>query len=182
MKGVFWALAAIAVLLIGTFVRYWMNYYSEYNELLREIRRHPHLQIVDHWRHEDVTLEDFGFAVRSPRVTAFVDIVDGSSIRRPQDPATGIKFHLPREVHQEGNTVRVIHRFIEFDGVDWQQRGLPKIHNIAELLIHFDLIVHSLLTAPPAASTHGPLPDFISLNLSVDRQRSKVPAEPLSKL
>ena len=182
MKGVFWTLATIVILLMGAFGYYWLNYYSEYNALLREIRRHPHLQIVDHWRHEDVTLEDFGIAVRSARVTAFVDIHDGSGIRRPRDRAQGIKFHLPREVHRDGNTVRVINRFIEFDGIEWQQRGLPKIRNIAELLSHFDVIVHSLLTSPPTTSTHGPLPDFISLNLSEGRQRSRSPAQPLSKL
>jgi hypothetical protein len=186
MKGVLSTLVAFVgfalVLAVGAAGYHWLTYYSGYNALLREIQRHPSLQIVDHWRHEDMTLEDFGFAVRSARATAFVDIVDGSSIRRPDDRAKGIAFHLRGETHREGNAFMAIRRFIEFDGVDWQQRGLPKVRSIAELLPHFDVIVHSLFTSPPLTSTSGPLPDFISLGTANDRQRSKSPPVPLSKL
>jgi hypothetical protein len=186
MKRLLSGLAAmvgmVVLVVVGTIGFNWLTYYSEYNELLREIRRHPGLQVVDAWRHEDVTLEDFGFAVRTERVTAFINIVDGSAIRRPSDRAKGIAFHFPREVRRDGNTVRFISRFIEFDSADWQQRGLPKVRTIAEMLPHFDVIAHSLFTNPPFTSTAGPLPDVITLGLATGPRRSKDALEPLSKL
>jgi hypothetical protein len=186
MKRLLSGLAAMfglgVILIVGTIGFNWLTYYSEYNELLREIRRHPGLQVVDYWRHEDLTLEDFGFAVRAARVTAFINIVDGSAIRRTNDRAKGLAFHLPREVHRDGNTVRFVSRFIEFDSADWQQRGLPKVRTIAEMLPHFDVIAHSLLTNPPITSTAAPLPDFITLDLATGSRRSKDAPEPLSKL
>lgn len=186
MKSVLTAAAAIiglCVLLLAGAVGYlWVSYYSEYNALLKEIQKHPTLQIVDHWRHEDMTLEDFGFGVQSARAGAFVNIVDGSNIRRPSDRAVGIAFHLRGEILREGNATRVVHRFIEFDSADWQQRGLPKIGTVAEFLAHFDAITQSLLNTPPVTSTAGPLPDFINIAPITGPQRSKSPPVPLSKL
>jgi hypothetical protein len=182
LAGLAGVLVLVVLLIVGMMGLNWLNYYSEYNELLREIRRHSGLEVVNAWRHEDFTLEDFAFAVRSARVTAFINIVDGSAIRRTNDRAKGIAFHLPREVHQEGNTMWMVSRFIEFDSADWQQRGLPTVRTIAEMLPHFDAIAHSLLTTPPLTSTAHPLPDFITLGLATATQRSKDTAVPLSKL
>lgn len=187
MKGVLSALAtlvaAAVLLLVGAIGYLWLSYYSEYNALLAEIRKHPGLQIVDHWRHEDMTLEDFGFTLRGARGEAEIRITDGSAIRGPHDRARGIAFHLPRESHREGNSVHPIHRFIEFDSADWQQRGLPAVRTIAELLPHFDAVAANLLSSPPLTSLlGGPPPDFIILAPASGRPISRLPAEPLSKL
>ena len=158
------------------------TYYSEHNALLAEIRKHPDLAVVDHWRHEDLTLEDFGFAIQSRRATAFLNISDGSDVRLPHDRAVGIALKLRGETRRAGNAVYVLRRFIRFDSAEWQHRRLPRVENIAGLLAHFDEIAHSLLTHPPQALLRdGGSDAFIDLEAVQGRRRSRTPAKNESK-
>lgn len=167
---------------IGGVVYYLATYYSQHNALLAEIQKHPRLQIVDHWRHEDMTLEDFGFAVRSERVTAFVNISDGSNVRLPHDRAIGIRLSVGDKSHRVGNTVYGVDRVILFDSAEWRERGLPKVETIAGLLAHFDSIAYSLLSDPPLTKSWEPNRDLIYLEGARGRQRSRGPAKRESKL
>ena len=181
------ALAVVAGLVVLTAISALVyqraTYYSEHNALLAEIRKHPDLTIVDHWRHEDLSLEDFGFAIRSKRATAFLNITDGSGIREPHDRAVGIALKLPREMRREGNTVYSLRRFIRFDSAEWQRRRLPQVATIADVLANFDEIAHSLLSDPPPALLRDGGSDFfIDLEVGSGRPRSRGPARTESKL
>jgi hypothetical protein len=116
MISIFVTVAGVALLvLIGGVLHNRLFYYSQYNALLREIWSHPNLRIVDHWRHEDITLEDFGFAIQSQRATAVLNISDGSPVRRPGDAAVGISLSIGDPSHQIGNTFHGVSRTIRFD-------------------------------------------------------------------
>lgn len=39
------------------------GYYGQFNRVKHVIEDMPDVRIVDHWKHRDVTLEDFGFTV-----------------------------------------------------------------------------------------------------------------------
>ena len=177
-RALFVILVAIGLVLLvavtGIYV-YHGRYYAQHNALLAEIQRHPNLSVVDHWRHEDMTLEDFGFAVRSARATAFVNVWDNSHVRWPTDRAVGIAVKI------SGERIRSGTRLIRFDGLDWRRRGLPAIETMAELLAHFDDIAHSLETEPPPVMDSEGWRDHIIMEFDVGRRRSKSPAKMESK-
>ena len=39
------------------------GYYGQFNRAKHVIQEMPNVSIVDHWQHEDVSLEDFGFTL-----------------------------------------------------------------------------------------------------------------------
>lgn len=176
------ALGLLVILVMVAVAYQRLTYYSQHNALLAEIQKHPGLKVVDHWRHEDLALEDFGFAIQSARVTASLSISDDDNIQSPHDRATGIAFKLPREFHQNGEVLHVMRRFIAFDSAEWRQRGLPKVETIADVLAHFDAIAHSLVTNPPLTTSSEGAPDFINMAPAPDRQRSLTPAKAETKL
>lgn len=40
-----------------------LGYYGQFNRVKHVIEDMPDVRIVDHWKHRDVTLEDFGFTL-----------------------------------------------------------------------------------------------------------------------
>src|SRR5687767_11001938 len=165
LTAVFGLIGGLVLALLVAVVHNRVAYYSEYNALLREIHKHADLQIVDAWRHEDLTLEDFGFAMRSPRGTLMINITDGSNIRLPKHRAVGITFGGTGEWHADGNVRIPIVRFIRFDGPEWKRRGLPPVQTLADVVANFDQIAASLTQEPLLDSGWGLGPDYISLDL-----------------
>ena len=64
--------AVLVILFIGWFAFYFLlpdmglefGYYGQFNRVKHVIEDMPGTVIIDHWQHQDVTLEDFGFSVR----------------------------------------------------------------------------------------------------------------------
>ena len=106
-------LALLSVLLaLGLFVWFAVgpmtfNYDAEFDFVQRQLGRPGAVTIVDSWRHEDITLEDFGFVVRTAegrvfelsfrgaRKLATFDAVDGIEFRRKGKRVWTIDLNAP---------------------------------------------------------------------------------------
>jgi hypothetical protein len=103
---VFGAIAAFVWIVVGPLT---FRYDAEFDFVKERLDRHPNVTVVDSWRHEDVTLEDFGFFVRTRpggyrfelRFTdgtdklAVFEKADGAMFYRGETPVWGIDFNQP---------------------------------------------------------------------------------------
>jgi len=64
------------------------GYYGQFNRVKHVIESMPNLAIVDHWQHQDITLEDFGFTLLVDGVReAQIRFVDGTPEKRERHRA-----------------------------------------------------------------------------------------------
>jgi hypothetical protein len=172
---VFSALALVFVLTLPLHV----SYYADHNAMLREIRKHPDLEVVGGWRNDDITLEEFGFTIRSTRTNLLVNFSQDGP-RRPRDAIEGIAIRTDA-FHHSGNTTQRIYAYIRFDSAEWNQRGLPEVRTLADVFAHYDAIAYSLTTQIPSSTLPaGSWPDCISLNPSSQSFPSGPVPRPLS--
>ena len=64
------------------------GYYGPFNRMKHVIEEMPDVRIVDHWKHRDLTLEDFGFTLlvdESQKVD--IQFLDGTSEKNERDKA-----------------------------------------------------------------------------------------------
>lgn len=103
------ALASLALVSTGAWVYHLapirnpaveFGYYGRFHKVQRVISGIPGVRIVDHWKHEDVVLEDFGFTVamdgQAPRR---IDFLDGSAIKENGDDGE-IRAHVLAELQR----------------------------------------------------------------------------------
>lgn len=146
--GILSFLVALPFLVYPYYRMYW--YDREYDALRREIGKYPGYRITDHWRHEDLTLEDFGFTVAYGEGEFQIDIIDGTRVRMPSDEFDGLL------VNYQGD--RIYH--ICWMGDDyWQSAPLPPIGTVAEFIAHAPSVVEVLRERPPLLTDPSPWPN-----------------------
>ncbi len=154
MRIIFYTLGILSFLVALPFLGY--SYYRmfwydrEYDALRREIGKYPDYRITDHWRHEDLTLEDFGFTVAFGEGAFQIDIIDGTRVRIPSDEFDGLL------VNYQGDRTY----YISWIGDDyWQSAPLPPIGTVAEFIEHAPLVVKALRARPSLATDPKPWPN-----------------------
>ena len=64
-----------------------IGYYGKFNRVRNVIEHMPDVRIIDTWQHRDVTLEDFGFTIRSDSgQTIKVNFLENSPQMKMNDP------------------------------------------------------------------------------------------------
>ncbi len=115
-------------------------YNWQFNALRRELQRND-FTIVGQWRHEDLTLEDFGFTVRTSAGEFGIDILDASNVRTPRDPIDGLAIIYPGE---KGGASFLL------ESNYWKNLQLPEVTTVADALKHMPRILEAVRTMPPA--------------------------------
>lgn len=181
MKRMLPIVAVGAVALVAVFVAtmpFHVGYYADWNGLLEDLRARPGIEVIDGWRNNDLTLEEMGFTLRSPRATLALHLSE-RGVRRARDRADGISLPTGRRqktLLPDGNTVSEgINGYIRFDSGEWKQRGLPPVRTLGDVLDHFDPIAHSLLTQPPTTIGVSAPGDYIHFSAPF---RAKAPSAP----
>ena len=91
LKALLIFLGVMAILTVSLIAFYKFGYNRQYDALSAEIQSNEGYRIEDTWRHEDITLEDFGFIyVTDGGRKAQIDIADGSNVRIPSDKGKGV--------------------------------------------------------------------------------------------
>lgn len=121
---------------------YRFTYNWEFNALRRSLEENRY-EITGQWRHEDITLEDFGFTIKTTAGECCIDIRDGTQVRVPNDPIEGIGIHYPKEMEL---------RAFLFDSDYWRNLRLPEIKTVSDLLKHLPHVLEAFRTSPPAIS------------------------------
>lgn len=186
MKRILTILLATAAVLVAAFVATMplhVGYYADWNGLLGELRARPGIEVIDGWRNNDITLEEMGFTLRSPRATLALHLSE-RGVRRARDRADGISLATGRRQRTPlpgGSIVNQgINGYIRFDSDEWKQRGLPPVRTLGDVLDHFDAIAHSLLTHPPVTEGVDVPGDYIHFGRDFPRWRTnRPPPEPV---
>lgn len=175
--GLVLAMAAVALRVPA--IRGIVFYNEQFNAVRAEIQKHPMLTILNQRRHEDTTLEDFGFLISSSKGSLWLNIQDGSPVRVPGDRVAGIAFSAkdpPVRTVQTGKVldklgnpipttvVSRVTRQIRFDSPEWESRRLPTITTLADVIAHFEEITESLLAQPPSVQSHTWAPELLYLD------------------
>ncbi len=78
-----------------------IGYYGKFNRVRNVTEHMPDVQIIDTWQHRDVTLEDFGFTIRSDSGrTAEVNFMENSpqmKMNAPKDIEAYVRASLPKQ-------------------------------------------------------------------------------------
>jgi hypothetical protein len=146
-------LLALAVGVLGLFVRWRVSYDDQFDALRSAIIARGRLPIVDQWRHEDITLEDFGFLVRSDVADFWIDITDDTRVRRPDDTLAGFVIQF------EGDTGS---RAISIYSPYWKNARMPQVKSYREFLEHAEMIVAQFKRHPPPVTNidGGPFAEY----------------------
>lgn len=158
----------VVLVIAAAVAGYLYNYAADFGALRNEIERQPHLKITHRWQHRDTTLEDFGFTVQSAEWEFQLDVVDGSSVRGPEDRAAGLVVKgYPRAAGME---------VVEFGSAYWTAHGLPPLSDIAGFLKHSDQILKTIADHPPPTTTADtyPYPAFLDHIYVVARKKPGV--------
>jgi hypothetical protein len=135
--------AVILALAVGAFYgAAHVIYNRQFNALKRELSRHNY-PIIGQWRHEDITLEDFGFTVKTPAGECRIDIRDGTEVRVPSDQIEGIAIRYPDEIEL---------RAFLLNSDYWRHLSLPKIEHVSDLVKHLPQVLEALRSSPPVIS------------------------------
>lgn len=185
MKRIY-TILVIAAVLGAAFVAtmpFHVGYYADWNGLLGDLRERPGLQVIDGWHNNDLTLEEMGVTIRSPRATLALDLSE-KGVRRARDQADGISLATGRRERTflPGGNIRSegINGYIRFDSDEWKQRGLPPVRTLGDVLDHFDAIAHSLLAQPPVFEGVDAPGNYIHFSRGIPRSgTNRPPPEPV---
>ena len=131
------ALAVLAVV-IAFFAHQWV-YYEEFRPM-RDAAQGQGFEVRSSWEYdEDLTLEDFGIYIVKGDLSLWVDVRNGSDVRKPDSPITGIALQSLHEGWRENE------RIFYFDSDFWLEHGLPKISTPREFFAHASTIWPLLL-------------------------------------
>lgn len=144
----------LVLLLIGIlYATITITYNRQFNAL-RSALEDNRYEIIGQWRHEDTTLEDFGFTARTQVSDFAIDILDGSDVRTPNDRITSVYVRFVGENFSEAQP-------IAFDSDYWRSLRLPNMNTLADLLKHMPQTLAALRTQPlPAPAPDHPRMSF----------------------
>jgi hypothetical protein len=129
--------AVVLLVLVGAgilwlFAPMTFAYYRDFNLVRDRLERIPSITIVGSWKHEDVILEDFGFALRTPLGNGFqIDFWEGNARSAVFDRADGVVVH-------HGGTWKAYD--FGADGI-FRKQGNMMIRNAEELLRDIDAVL-----------------------------------------
>lgn len=134
------ALIIFAFAVLGIFGWWRITYDRQFDAMREAIAHRADLTVIKHWRHEDIVLEDFGFLVRSTATDFWIDIVDATSVRMPDDEIAGL---LIRFEGDKGS------RAVSIYSPYWKEHGLPKVKTTRAFLENAQMVVSALIKSPP---------------------------------
>ncbi len=104
------------------------GYDWEFNDVKECVERHSNLKLTNSWRHEDITLEDFGFYIQTANGRNIkLDIHEGSKVRRSTDKAEGLSVYVDYKNKH--------HALLPFsDSKIWSQVTDRELYSINDLL------------------------------------------------
>jgi hypothetical protein len=162
----------IFVILIGGLIGWYRLTYNRQFNALRGALEQNRYEIIDQWRHEDISLEDFGFTARTQVGDFAIDILDGSDVRTPPDRITGIYVRFAGKNMPEAQP-------IAFDTDYWRSLHLPKMETLADLLKYMPQTLAALRASPPPSpAPESPRMDFPYKPYAV----IKIPAPPATSI
>ena len=149
LKPVLFASAVLALLLffVLSFFRLF-DYYYHYRTIGDKLAALPGVTIVDSWKHEDLTLEDFGYTLKVRDCPSIR--VDFYETREWQ----GLFRHIDGVILLSGNATTDA----KILTTSQLKTGPSAIRNLPELLANLETVL-PLLENAPGAGTTGPTPD-----------------------
>lgn len=138
-----WVSLFLCVAIAALAVKMKLGYGREFDAFRDAIDQRGDLAVVDQWRHEDITLEDFGFLIWGRTGEFWIDINDDTRVRMPDDHVAGLLVQIG---DGEGQ------RAISIDSPYWETAGLPRITSARDFLQNAETIIAKLKETPPAVT------------------------------
>lgn len=167
------AVSAFFFVILSPFALYWFLqipwvYYSDFNTIKARLEGLPGTKIVDFWRHEDVTLEDFGFVLQVRQCQPIrLDFHDDEDLYRVFDEIDGITFSKPyNPAANSYETTRV-------SSGELAQSGI-QVHSLADTIAQLEAVLAYLKNRPQQQSeTPRPGAYYIGIFYELDAYKTQ---------
>ncbi len=146
-RGVFIAVVIVGLLVASPFALIAIYsspfvYYRHFNRVKARLEVLPDTKIVDSWRHEDITLEDFGFDLKVRECQPIrLNFYEGGDWYRDFGAIDGIIFSKPyNPATNDYETTRVSREEFALAGI--------QIHGLADIVSQLEAVLAYLKTRP----------------------------------
>lgn len=160
-------IVGVGVVLLPFACRSESFYYRHFNRIKARLEAMPDVKIVDSWRHEDITLEDFGFTLKIRECPPIrLDFYEGNNWYRPFKKVEGISFFRYPGINGQYQLTRI--------SADELGKAGVKVQNLAGVFANLESVLARLKDRADQDDWNTPAkPNYVWIQYDLDRHNTQ---------